>query len=146
VVSIVAALLCFGFPQPIMAVNDPVPAEVIRFLSAKKVVGSIEFSANSAQLTSATRAQLRDFVAQANNIAKETDLLRVEGRADEGIILAIERAKAVVQFLQEELKSKYPIYFTGIAPGDGNRADLFLYENTLAGNVDEKELFTIFFD
>ncbi len=149
-VSIAAALFCFGVPASVLAVTDPAPAEVVRFLSGKKIIGSIVFSANSAQLNSAAKAKLKDIATQANKTARNTDFLRVEGWAEGGTILAIERAKIVVQFLQEDLKLKHSLYFTGIAQEkgyqDGNRVDLVLYENIFAGDVEEKEILSIFFD
>jgi hypothetical protein len=150
----IACLVCLGSGSPALA-GEVLAGDIDDLLASRRVVGAVGFAARSAQLTPAGKAGLRKLAAGVET-AESTDFLRVEGWAaagkGSGVPLALERAKAVVQYLQENLQVKRPVYFTGLDAGkkkdagDANRVDLVLYKNIPAGEEGTEDFFRPFFD
>lgn len=135
---------CLLLMQPLSAFGKEVlPLEVSKFLTSRQVIGSVTFAEGSTTLSREAKREIDKLIPRLQKIDPTESLVRIEGFASPGggkslnVPISMARAKAVVDYIQENHPFAASFFLTGFVTGetpetaDGQscRAEVALYDN-----------------
>ena len=140
----IAYLLFFTWLNvPLALAEDPVPAQVARFLDSRKLVSIVYFKQDSSILSSQAMKSIDSAVARLSRLDMKKILVRIEGFAplegDEevSVPLSMNRALSVMNYVREQYHLKSGLFLISCGDRDlsevsedkRRRVEIVLYDN-----------------
>jgi len=100
------------------------PKEVEVFLHSRQVLGAVQFTEGSVELTAIAKKEIDRIIVKLLEIQKTKCIIRVEGFSNQtgtdeiNVPVSLLRAKAVVDYIRKQYNLGSNFYLTGYASGE----------------------------